>query len=273
MLLYKYLTFEAAIKVIQTASIGFSCVEDLNDPFECTAFAFKNDDTIDVPITVTVGAYRNQFSRKYVILSLTRQPLNALMWAHYGSSHQGVVIGVDVEEAGLTDSSTSVIPAQYGEIIYTATKPAGLNISSVDELMNIGNSFVKFNNDFYNLLKRAFLYKSVEWAYEEEVRVVKNLADNPNSYHFGEGSFTLQSGDWNQIQLKEQGRPVYCLKIPVSSIRKIYIGRYAYQSLVSRRNILNQEEYSRVINGWEAMGIEIKYCEADPNSWQLTERC
>lgn len=272
MLLYKYLTFEAAIKIIETSSIGFSCAEDLNDPFECTAFAFENEEGPDVPLSTKISAYRNRFSRKYGILSLTRQPLNSLMWSHYANSHQGVVIGIDVEEAGLSSTSTSVIPVQYGEIIYTATKPVGQNSSSVNELMCIGSSLDKFNGDLYNLLKRAFLYKSVEWAYEEEVRVVKNISDNPNSYHGGIGEFTLPSGEWSQVHLKNQGRPVYCLKIPISSFKEIYIGRYAYRSLVSRREVLTQEEYSKRVRKWEEIGIEIKYSEPDPNSWSLTQR-
>lgn len=34
--------------------------------------------------------------------------------------------------------------------------------------MSIGNG-IKFNLEWFNLVKRVFLYKSVEWSYEEEV--------------------------------------------------------------------------------------------------------
>jgi len=63
MILYKYMSFGAARKVIDTLSLGFSCLEDLNDPFECTAFGFKDS---DAPISAETATYacRNRFSRK-----------------------------------------------------------------------------------------------------------------------------------------------------------------------------------------------------------------
>ncbi|BBI62577.1 hypothetical protein HSBAA_38830 [Vreelandella sulfidaeris] len=172
MILYKYMSFGAARKVIDTLSLGFSCLEDLNDPFECTAFGFKDSDE-SISAKTATGACRNRFSRKYGVLSLTRQPLNALMWSHYGDSHQGVVLGFDSDSAGFSDPQSNVIPSQYGEMIYSATKPHNdLPVIGEHELMNIGGS-LRFDSNAFNLMKRAFLYKSLEWAYEEEVRVVK----------------------------------------------------------------------------------------------------
>ncbi|MGB1257972.1 MAG: DUF2971 domain-containing protein, partial [Thiolinea sp.] len=156
--------FEAARKVIDEPSVGFSCLEDLNDPFECTSFGFKENGELNVTPRTATGACKNRFSRQYGVLSLTRQPLNPLMWSHYGDSHQGVVIGFDVDSAGLSDASSCIIPSQYGEVVYTSTKPhRDLPMPSSDQLMAIGNS-VNFDPDAFNLVKRAFLYKSLEWG-------------------------------------------------------------------------------------------------------------
>lgn len=97
------------------------------------------------------------------------------MWAHYGDSHQGAVIGIDIEEASLADENYSVIPAQYGEVVYSATKPKNLFDFSIEELIDIVYETSYFESNFYNIFKRAFLYKSHEWSYEEEVRIVKNI--------------------------------------------------------------------------------------------------
>jgi hypothetical protein len=179
MILYKYMSFEAAKAVIDNGSIGFSCVEDFNDPFECTAFGFSEENESLVTAGVATNACKNRFSRNYGVLSLTRQPLNSLMWSHYGDEHQGVVLGFDVDIAGFSNLDTCVIPSQYGEVIYSATKPHNdLPIISEENLMSIGKD-LKFDFDAFNLVKKAFLYKSIEWNYEEEVRVVKNISEIP----------------------------------------------------------------------------------------------
>ncbi|UUS60316.1 MULTISPECIES: hypothetical protein [unclassified Acinetobacter] len=52
MILYKYVSFEAALTILKTKSLGFSHLEDFNDPFECTGFGFYD---LDVPTSVAVG--------------------------------------------------------------------------------------------------------------------------------------------------------------------------------------------------------------------------
>lgn len=52
MILYKYVSFEAAITILKTKSLGFSHLEDFNDAFECTGFGFYD---LDVPTSVAVG--------------------------------------------------------------------------------------------------------------------------------------------------------------------------------------------------------------------------
>ncbi|MGP9543901.1 DUF2971 domain-containing protein [Psychrobacter sp. AOP7-B1-25] len=265
MILYKYISLSGAKKAIETSSIGFTHLEDFNDPFECTAFGFKEQPRSFISPKIAQNACRNRFSRGYAVLSLTRQPLNSLMWAHYGDSHQGVVVGIDVDEANLNCLSNNLIPYQLGEVIYTKTKPQNdLDIISNDRLMKIGQN-IAFEGNMFNLAKRAFLYKSLDWAYEEEVRVVKEVKSLKASYHSGEGVF----GDFNKITIA--GRPLYCFSIPKSSIKEVYLGKNIYRN-ISRAAIVSQDEYALLIQGWKEQGIEVYYCECDMNSWDLKKR-
>lgn len=268
MILYKYVSFKTALEIVEHNSIAFSCIEDLNDPFECTALGFSDG---EMSASLITNAYRNRFSRNYALLSLTREPLNALMWAHYGDSHQGIAIGIDVEKAGLTCTQSSIIPVQYGEVIYTASKPKSSSFeSSTEELMNIGKDTTGFNSDFYNTTKRAFLYKSSEWSYEEEVRVVKRLVDSPYDYHSGGGEFSNISGDWIQKNLQSLGRPIYCLKLPKGSIVNVYFGRHIYKN-ISRTKTTTESEFAKFKELCNSRGIELKRCEPDVYSWKLNE--
>lgn len=256
------MSFKAARSIIESSSLGFSCLEDLNDPFECSSFGFEENIDSLVTAKIATGACKNRFSRHYGVLSLTRQPLNPLMWAHYGDEHQGVVIGIDVKLAGLSDEDTCIIPSQYGEMIYSATKPhSDLPTPSSKELMSIGNG-IKFNSNAFNLVKRAFLYKSIEWGYEEEVRVVKDISKLPFSYHSGDG----RSAFWNKISVS--GRPLYCLDIPISAIKEIYLGRHINKN-ASKKKDFSGNELQEILLSWGRKDLKLFQCETDINSWHL----
>lgn len=263
MILYKYIPFTSAEKIIETSTLGFSCLEDLNDPFEAKALRFLED---DVSERIIINAVRNRLSRNFGILSLTRQPLNPLMWAHYGASHTGVVIGIDVKKAKLTCEETSVIPAQHGEIIYTQTKPySSLNQPTTDKLMSIGEEVQSFNEHDFELFKQAFLYKSIVWSYEEEVRVVKNIRSTPYLSRQKNGSFNNDAGNWNQIII--EGRPLYCLKIPRDSFSEIYLGTSIYRNI--SHNNHEKEKYKETVNKWKDEGISVYNCRPKLDKWEL----
>lgn len=264
MILYKYMSFGAARRVIETLSLGFSCLEDLNDPFECTAFGFKDRDE-SISAKTATDACRTRFSRKYGVLSLTRQPLNSLMWSHYGDSHQGIVLGFDCDSAGFSDPQSNVIPSQYGEMIYSASKPHNdLPVIGEHELMSIGGS-LRFDSNAFNLIKRAFLYKSLEWAYEEEVRVVKNIEKIPFGYHTGDGRYR----EWNKVTVS--GRPLYCFGLPENSLKEIYLGRHLYRN-VTKGGSVTDEELKAVLEFWGKKDIKIMRCEPDVQTWNLVAK-
>lgn len=263
MILYKYVSFKTAVSIVKNSTIGFSCLEDLNDPFEGTSAHFE--DNGDVPASIVANAVRNRMSRGFGVLSLTRTPLNPTMWSHYGDDHRGVVIGIDVDTANLNSSETNLVPAKYGDVIYSSTVPKKqLPQLSTERLMAVGSEIEAFEEQDYELFKRTFLYKALPWNYEEEVRIVKNINSNSSS-RYSESSFENKSGAWSTIQF--QGRPIYCLSIPIESVKEIYLGCSIYKN-ISRLGFPDQE-YSEIKNEWRAKGISVFNVRQIKNNWQL----
>lgn len=262
MILYKYMPFGSARAVIENSSIGFSCLEDLNDPFEGAALHF--------PATATLSSkaqhnpYWNNLSRKYGVLSMTRAPLNALMWAHYGDNHRGVVIGIDTVKARLESHETCLIPAQHGDLIYTSTIPRNEQSSSTDELFAIGQQH-HYAEPACSLHKNAFLYKDRSWGYEEEVRVVKNVSGAKKSRFLDTERFSNPSGEWTKIII--EGRPLYCLAIPAEAIVSAYLGCQTYRN-ISRLG-MDRDEYEAIRQDWKSRGISVKVIHRCDDSWGL----
>jgi len=190
MILYKYVDLDTAELIMENSTVKFSKPSSFNDPFELTSLFYDS-----------VGP-RNQHTLKYLaasdsygILSLTRNPLNPLMWAHYAKGkkvsenkaieldrdnifHAGVVFGIDAELANLNSYGSNVIPAKFGNVIYTSTKPRHAFENSEYLKLYEGLEY-KFNPELLEALQRIFLYKSSHWSYEEEVRVVRNVCGEP----------------------------------------------------------------------------------------------
>ena len=220
MILYKYVSFEAGLKILETSTLGFSHLEDFNDPFEGTGLGLYD---LDVSLSVAINAFRNRFSRKYCILSLTRTALNPLMWSHYADSYKGMVIGIDTKKAGFENIDQYVIPAQKGEVRYLKTVPKGVNAANIDNLLSIGNSSLLNWQVNENLLKHGFLYKMQEWTYEEEVRIVKNISSANIGYHYStQREFELNGQLGHRVELLT--RPIYTTKIPKEAFVDVTLG-------------------------------------------------
>lgn len=213
MILYKYVTSKTANLILKNPSLKFTKPTLLNDPFELTGLHYISNNTDNNQAMNFIAA-----SQSYGVLSLTRDPLNPLMWAHYckgtnhklkgaiqldigNDSHAGMVFGFDTERAGLNDCGNNVIPAKFGNVIYTSTKPKHTYENSDSRSFFEGMEY-QFNSKLLEALQRTFLYKPSCWSYEEEVRVVRNISRNNK-----------------EIQ-----------KIPSNSIREVYLGlRNAYK--------------------------------------------
>ncbi|WP_298940914.1 DUF2971 domain-containing protein [uncultured Psychromonas sp.] len=273
MILYKYVSFNSAVNIIKGKSLGFTCLEDLNDPFEGTNFGFSS--LGDVTPRAATRGFKNHFSHNYAVLSLTRNPLNSLMWAHYGDSHKGIVIGIDIELANLTSSDEFIIPAQLGEITYVSTKNKDLNrIPSIDKLNEIKESDLKFKSDIKSYLKQAFLYKSLEWGYEEEVRVIKSLIDFNFSYHnplpLSEVLSDVKGSRWDKLRNNVLGQPLFCFNIPENAIKEVYLGACFYRNMCRSNEEKDKELHDEQLDYFKVQNFDLFVCEPDYSGWNLS---
>lgn len=176
MILYKYYGFQAGINALKSQKLGFREAQFFNDPFDLT-YIDNSSQYADLERIV------NFFKTNCAVLSLTRNPYNPLMWAHYGDEHRGFCIGYDIDDELLKSDAHNLIPVNDGDVIYTSLK----EVSEIkDDFSAVWRNlqFVKNKRDLLldsdemqkaviELLRKLLLYKHSAWSYEEEVRVVK----------------------------------------------------------------------------------------------------
>lgn len=175
MILYKYLSLSAARKMLATATLGFSQSWTFNDPTETTASSYRGEPALPMP---DFFSRPQMINGNYGICCLTRTPLNAIMWAHYAESHSGLVVGIDTAEAGIESVEQFILPARLGSVIYTSSKPTHQYQASEDQSIYRA-TLNGYDPAHLEGLQRTFLHKSAQWAYEEEVRIVKTLRSFP----------------------------------------------------------------------------------------------
>lgn len=220
MILYKYYNAENGLKAIESRRLGFRTPKHFNDPFELTALS--NGDGPGTKLD-TLRSLVESLKEQVVILSLTRSPLNPLMWAHYGREHSGIVVGYDIEGPFLNSQKYSLIPADTGDVIYTHTKsPFKMTPETMSALQRVYHwGFGSGESPVYEqqaIARRLFLTKHASWVYEEEVRIVK-IADS-----FFEETCNFQANPLRAIEPDDdlpEGLHLYSHKV---SICEIYLG-------------------------------------------------
>ena len=179
MILYKYYGFSAGLSALKSSQLGFRIPISFNDPFELSFL--DNAEGPEVKLN-DLDFKIKELKKSVAILSLTRTPLNPLMWAHYGEDHTGFVIGYKVDSPFLNDENYNLIPVDRGDVVYTNTKTLHqLNKKSRELLHQVylaSQGLIEESpdrSDFENLARKIFLTKHSSWVYEEEVRVVKSF--------------------------------------------------------------------------------------------------
>jgi hypothetical protein len=176
---------DGSLCIIKVGTIKFTHPKDFNDPFDCypdmDAKAYSNSLGKDKELMKLVRkTYKtaaqyientpkrlkqlentdaNKFcatvNNKVGICSLSRNPLNLLMWAHYASSHTGFVVEfvIPTEQILSLDNAINCICTCLvsSPVIYKKEKPIIKNNESFDE---------------------HFLTKGEDWEYEQEERVI-----------------------------------------------------------------------------------------------------
>jgi hypothetical protein len=78
------------MKIVRNPSVKFTHPYNLNDPFEITSSFYEDDDHDYSHENNYLNLHK--LNTSYGVLSLSRAPLNALMWAHYA---RGRIMGVN----------------------------------------------------------------------------------------------------------------------------------------------------------------------------------
>jgi hypothetical protein len=200
-ILYKYVSADVFQLLWGNETIRFTQLNQLNDPYENRIIdpnipfntdklkeLSKNNDwvynnmvTYDFQLAIKqTQKVQDEFDNNFGVLSLTRNPSNLLMWAHYADQHKGVVVGIDVSNPIFFENGVIINPEQ-GNVIYSSIKPRGLKtikkIHRVPNKEGNGYSTIIESNDSIPV-DSAFLYKGIDWFYEEEVRIVRDFNVN-----------------------------------------------------------------------------------------------
>lgn len=188
MILYQYrglisddARFSYFVDLLKTGALKFSKPSDFNDPFDCFPTEVSEAPVGEIPHFVADQLHRgiqNALSSYIGVSCFTAHPDKMLMWSHYGDQHRSICVGFDADEL-----ISSVAKNDHNCPLCTGFKK------------------VEYTNERPTSEDNNFTYKkSLEWAYEDEYRLVSVCS---------KGAPKWGPGVWN---------------IPVSSIKEIILG-------------------------------------------------
>lgn len=114
------------------------------------------------------AAFQNWFGDRFGVLSLSERPTSLLMWAHYASSHMGLVIEFDGDHPFFHQQHASRVIGKVMKVVYADDRPA---ITAYEPGMAHTAPHIE------RLITQVLLTKGREWEYEREWRMVLPLND------------------------------------------------------------------------------------------------
>jgi hypothetical protein len=231
MILYKYVSQLGLKAIIDNLTIRFTVPSFFNDPFDCALSSGSTPETSNLENVLLSLHHRNRSGA----LCLTRNKFNLLMWAHYAENHKGAVIGFDTDIAELDCESKNIITAKAGSVIYTSIRPSSYGSELPFEFNSKSDRSV---------LEKIFLHKSIHWAYEEEVRIVRVL--HP---------------ELDEMTVIHNGMAHRDFTIPKNAIREIYLGTRFCKS--QENNALIHKICDEFTN------IRFAKCYLDDREWKM----
>lgn len=168
-MLYKYLDYKGRVSMLENTNMQFTQSTKLNDPFDCNhnLFDFLNPpkdlcyifgNSVEEMSAETISHFEN-IRQKTGVCSLSKVNDQLLMWSHY-AKHQGVCIGLDLSKIKLVQIfqcfHVDIFPVRYIS-----------RLSKVDYWLDF-----KKDPNRMNSLRYLLSTKSIEWEYEQEVRLI-----------------------------------------------------------------------------------------------------
>lgn len=237
MILYKYMKAKDAISTLRDGAIKMAKISSFNDPFEgLAALTYDPSDRVRY-ISSRENFLLSSCREDAFVYCLTRNPLNPLMWAHYADQHKGIVLGIKVDTQFFSNVDKCILPIQEGGVIYAEIKP--FHDYPMPGKMPANFICPKcYEPQNLERLQRVFLYKSRDWEYEDEVRVVKHKSQLPLARK------QKPSDPWRMVH------------VPDLSICEIYLG--------CRTEARDMDEIRQL-----APHISLKRCRTSTRTWSL----
>ncbi len=187
MIFYKYMTFREDF--FKNFMIRATPANELNDPFELKfsekqVRQYQKNRGIfedDYELHETIGIIQSDYE-DLGIISLSENYSNTVMWSHYAKEHTGIVVQFEVSEhesffvnefGSDTFGDVYILPEK---VRYNRELP---QMSIIDVLSEKDLNKIKNNEEFlYKKFNEIILLnKSIDWSYEQELRIIVNLKD------------------------------------------------------------------------------------------------
>lgn len=245
MSLYKFV--DASRKdILENFLIRFTQPLLWNDPFEMHPHYYD-----DIPPKFVGEIFKSDYisiyeidrliNENFVSLSLTENPYNLLMWAHYSKNHEGFLIEFDESSEFFLDKRKLLFKIPYSNLRPILSKKSVVElIYKLRESLKAG--LVINEEDLLNL--RAVFSKSIDWKDEQEWRLVtltdfaediKKINKKKEVYYsFGTGSPAVRKLCSDYIAL---------FKLPPECIKSIVFGYNVNQKI--RRDIFLLKEANK----------------------------
>lgn len=159
---FHYTSVEAALKIILSNKIKFTAPWLSNDPFEYQYIPPAGD---------VYGHNFIEFSLKNTgVFCCSRLCNNILMWGHYATKHEGVVLGLEVNKDVFLSNRNNTDP----------NNTAFLNIVNYPKDREIYRPSIEEVKDLTVHTNRFMSQKSLDWEYEKEIRFYRTFVNKPD---------------------------------------------------------------------------------------------
>ena len=170
---------------------------------------------------------------RFGVLSLTEDPANLLMWAHYGECHRGLVFEFDITNPFFSQPFAEGAIGRLFRVTYSQSRPA----------ITMYDTRIPLETHVENLTRDTLLTKSIAWQYEQEWRLIYPL-DNSEQYPH-----------------KADGR-LHLFPFPASALRSVILGARATDATL-------QAVRAAIHDSRELAHVAIKQCSVSHTHFQL----
>ncbi len=224
---------QRVLEIIDKHELYFPTRKELNDPFEAIGkkLRIKNGGYAGISIAMAAEEEISPLAERrnrYRILSLSEECFSPLMWGLYADCGKGICF------CFRTDGSFRVAE----KVQYPDKEDAFFSEEKEIEIEDVDNAE-----------REQLFFKSHDWLYEKEWRIIKKIESADNKFHF-EGNelvaiiFGYHTNETMKKMIKQFVTPtVKLFKMQVAKQnRKLIVLPEDYRIPYNGRKLLNQEE-------------------------------